>query len=249
MVWSWGVALALLTAFPQAEAAETIPVFTYHTHPPFLVEEDRGLTRELATYLTEASEGRYRFEVRPLSRPGVDKMLAEHDSGIVPWVNPVWFKDREETRHLWTRHALMEDGNAVVSHRSRPVDYTGPEAMKGMTLGGLRGHRYEDIDDYIRTTGELKRTNANNLIDNIRKLQRHRIDVAIMPLTAARYFIWENRAEKELYISPTPHTWYERRLIVINHRRDIADFLERALARPAWARIVSPYAKPKPARE
>ena len=217
-----------------ALATEVIPVMTYHSHPPFQVGSEKGLTWALAAYLTKMADGKYRFEARLLSRPAIDKALERDVVAVVPWVNPLWFKDRDEQRYLWAQHVLMNDGNAVVSRRDRPVNYAGPASMKGMVLGGLRGHRYVKIDDYIKDTGQIKRVNANNLTQNIRKLRQGRINVTLMPLAAAKYLIRTLQLEDELYISPTLQQEFSRRVLVSGKRQDIVDFLDRALTNPEW---------------
>ena len=228
------IALFAIAPFLPSNATEIVPVLTYHSHPPFQTGAREGLTWELASYLTSAAGGRYRFEVQLLSRPAVNKALANGKVAVIPWVNPSWFSDRDEQRHVWARHILMNDGNAVISRRSRPIDYTGPASMQGMVLGGLRGHKYTQVDDYIKATGQLRRVDANNLTDNIEKLREGRIDVTLMPLGAARYLLRHLGLEDTLYISPSLQQEFERRIIVSGRRTDIADFLDQALTHPAW---------------
>lgn len=205
---------------------ELISLYTYHTHPPFQISQNKGLSYDLADYLTQRSKGRYEFAVKPMSRPRVDKMLDQAQSGVIPWVNPVWFKDVKEDKYMWTQGVFMEDGNAIISHQKKRIIYEGPETLKGLLFGGLRGHFYQGIDDYIKETHQRVRVDAENHIDNFRKLTKQRIDVTLMPESGALYYINQANLSDVLFVSPKLHTQFQRRAIIINKRKDILEFLE-----------------------
>lgn len=244
-----GWALLLLLAFvvlPGGESvAEEIPVYTYHTHPPFITGEKKGLSYDLARYLTEKSNGDYSFSLMPMSRPRVNKMLAESRNGIVAWVNPVWFKDEAEQKYMWTKPFVMMDGNAIISHVDLSLHYNGPESFDGLVFGGVRGHIYAGIDKYIASTGKTKRVDAEGHLDNFRKLVKGRVDVTITPISAAEYFIENEGLQDQLFISPTPHSRFKRRVIVVDRREEVLEFIEKTIFAMAiddkWQEIVSAY--------
>ena len=213
-----------------AAAAEKVTVLTYHTHPPFIVGAKQGLTYDLAAYLNDHSGDRYEFEVRSMSRPALNKLIEMPLAGIVPWVNPVWFMDQAETKYLWSTLELMRDGNAVVSRSDRRVVYDGPESLAGMTLGGIRGHMYEGIDAYIRDKKSLRRVDADRHLDNFQKLLEGRIDVTLTPESAAIYLIKREGLGDKLFVSPNPHSRYERRIFVTDHRKDIRNYIDKVLS-------------------
>lgn len=222
-----------------------IPLYTYHTHPPFILQEEKGLSFDLAVYLTQKSAGRFRFMVKSMSRPRVNKMITEKKNGIVPWVNPAWFKDKAENKHLWTRGVLMEDGNAIISQQKLKLVYNGPDSLDGMFFGGLKGHLYEGIDDYIKNTGRLKRVDAENHMDNFRKLINQRIHATLTPKSGAEYIIQREGLEKELFISPKLHSTFTRRIININRNQEVQTFLEEVIkgmpSDPVWKNIMNQY--------
>jgi polar amino acid transport system substrate-binding protein len=224
---------------------ETVRMITYHTHPPFINNPGAGFTYDLAAFLTEESNGRFAFAVSPMSRPRVDKLISKAETYVVPWVNPIWFKDKNEARYLWTRYMLMKDSNAVVSSKAEPVDYRGPDSLVGLTLGGIRGHRYAGVDDFIASGASIKRINSDRHQSNIRKLIKGRINVTIMPEAAARYLIATEQRGDTLYLSPTPHSSYARRAFVTNQRGDIRDFLDEIFGNlpvePEWKSMLRRY--------
>ena len=221
-----------------------IPVFTYHTHAPFIIGDQKGLSYDLADYLNVHSNGKYLFRVMPMSRARVDKMLKQEEAGIIPWVNPAWFQDLEEINYMWTHGILMEDGNAVVSNNQTKLDYDGPRSILNLRFGGIRGHNYEDINDLV-DAGEIIRVDAVNHIDNLRKLTKNRIDFTIVPLTGAQFLIETNNLSEDLFISAKLHSTYSRRIIISDRNSDLLEFLEPLIQNmssdPSWQIILSDY--------
>jgi len=239
------VGLVLLAPNPLAAAPERVAVYTYHTHPPFITGEQEGLTFDLAKYLSEKSGGRFDFQVVSVSRPRLNEMIEGPDAMIVPWVNPAWFKDAEETRYHWSERPLMEDANGIISHRDRSLIYEGPSSLAGLIFGGIRGHIYTGIDDFIRNSETTRRVDADNHLANFKKLTKSRIGVTLTPESAARYLIKEHSFSEELYLSPEPHSRYSRRVMVPNGRSDIMAVINEVLAASrddeAWSRMFERY--------
>jgi len=222
------VLLSCLLAFgpASAKAAKTIAMYTYHTHPPFITGKNQGLTYDLADYLTSKSSERFVFVVMPMSRPHLNKAIEQPEAAIVPWVNPAWFKDKAETRYLWSRYALMEDANGIVSRQDARIVYEGPASLSGHAFGGIRGHVYTGIDPFIAQSNTTRRVDSDNHVENFTKLRDGRIDVTLIPESAARYLIKEHGLEDTLYISPEPHSRYQRRLLVPGGRTDLIVFVD-----------------------
>ncbi len=239
------VTLIFSTVNSLAAAPERVAMYTYHTHPPFITGKQEGLTLDLAKYLTEKSDGRFVFQVVSVSRPRLNMVLEKTDPIVVPWVNPVWFKDLDETRYLWSKNVLMEDANGIISHRDRSLIYEGPSSLSGLRFGGIRGHNYTGIDDFIRNSETTRRVNADNHVANFQKLKKGRIDVTLTPESAARYLIKEHSLSEDLYLSPKPHSRYSRRMMVPNARDDIMAFINEVLAASgddeAWSQMFERY--------
>ncbi len=237
--------LAIVSSFSLAGeiivTPKRVPIYTYHTHPPFIIKAGVGLSYDLAKHLTSKSNGLFDFEVKPMSRPRVNKMIGQAESGIVPWVNPVWFRDQEETNYMWSDKFLMEDGNAVITHKDLKLVYEGPQSLNGLVFGGVRDHVYASIDDYIKKTGRLKRVDAENHLDNFRKLRKKRIGVTITPKSGAEYLIKKGSLQETLFVSPKLHSSYKRRVIIISKKRSMLVFIDSALVEPAWYEIVQRY--------
>ncbi|MDA9981330.1 transporter substrate-binding domain-containing protein [Gammaproteobacteria bacterium] len=226
-------------------AAEDVPVLTYHTHAPFIVSEGVGLTYDFAAYLNNRADGKFNFKVVPMSRPRLNQMIGKPGVSIVPWVSPVWFKDKSESIYLWSENPVMEDGNAIISLSDRKLVYDGPASIGGLTLGGIRGHVYSGIDDFIAASENTRRVDSDNHFVNFEKLRKGRIDVTLTPDSAAKFLIRSHGLDEELFISPKPHSRYARRIMVPNNRTDILAFINDILAvgsdDPEWKALFEPY--------
>lgn len=226
--------------------AETIKVYTYHSHPPFVLAKGKGLTYDLADFLSERSGGRFSFEVSVLSRPHLNKIIKKRSAAVVPWVNPAWFGDKEEVKYTWAQGVLMPDGNAVVSSQTGGgFNYDGPSSVEGKVIGGLRGHRYAGIDDFIKDTGLAKRVDADTHNANIKKLRDGLIDLMLIPESATFFKIKTENLSSELYVSAIPHSRYERRLMVLHESLELKEFIEQFLVDMSsdgdWQKIIARY--------
>lgn len=245
MIWLSFAWLMLTLSTSQARATDIIHVYTYHSHPPFIVSKDRGLTYDLAAYLTKQSAKRYSFVVSVVSRPRLNKIVEIPQSAIVPWVNPAWFKDTEESRFQWSAGILLSDGNALVSRKDNKVNYDGPASLEGLVIGGLRGHNYVDIDAYISGAKSTRRVDANMHSENFKKLLDRRIDVMLIPTSAASYLAKLYNIKDLLYFSPRPHSRYERRVIILSDKAEIKEYVEAKLSAlsddPDWSLQMAKY--------
>lgn len=235
------VPAAVLWAASLFAEPRHVEVYTYHTHAPFIIDDEHGLTYDLAGYLTEKSNGVYDFTVLAMTRARIDKILEEKVEGIIPWVSPDWFSDKTL---LWTRGELMLDGNTVISSMDLKLDYSGPESVKGLRFGGVRGHHYVDIDPLVEA-GEIRRFDNENHLNNFRMIEKGRIDFTIAPLAASQYLIKSNNMEETLYLSGELHSSYYRRIIVSGSDEELRRFLDTVLARiqsdPKWQLYVNRY--------
>lgn len=227
------------------QVTETIPLISYHSHVPFVTSTDKGLTYDLAAYLNKKATGRYLFQARVMSRPRVNNLIESSRTYVVPWVNPSWFKDEEETKYLWTQNVLLFGKNVVISRQNNKVIYNGPSSLSGFKFGGLRGHHYIGIDDYILQSVNTIRIDSDRHLSNIQKLLNGLIDVTTMPSSAANYFISKLNLAQSLFIAPKPQSSYERKMLINNKRQDIQAFLDRAILTmaddPGWQAILKKY--------
>jgi polar amino acid transport system substrate-binding protein len=244
MIRSVFAGLLLVSAASSAYAAD-VPLMTYHEFPPFVTEQGKGLTYALADYMTKKSGGKYTFVVEAMPRKRLDTALTEGKAVVVPWATPAFFGDQDQTKYKWSA-TVIQDANAVVSPKSAPVEYAGPDSLAGKTLGGVAGHRYGPVDALV-DGGKIKRDDANSELTNLKKAAQARIDVTILADTAARYLIKSENLADKLHVSATPHSKYERRVFVSGGDADLAGFVTKTVDGMAgdadWKAISEPYLK------
>lgn len=213
----------LLPAFALAEKVEFI---TYHSGPPFIVDEETqlGLTYDLAEFLSKNSKGRYQFSVSLWPRARLNDLLKSGKEAVVPWTRPIWFRDPQKEHFLWTE-GFFPGSNAIVSYTDNPIDYEGPESLIGTSMVGLQGGRWAELELWVEQ-GKINRINTSNYLSALNMVARHRVDATLVPLLVARYLMAnENSLRDTLFISTISSSTYHRHFL-INGRKDIRDYLQ-----------------------
>ena len=238
------VILSFCTLATQALSEETIPFQTYHSTPPFVVEEQSrlGLTYDLADILSEKSEGRFRFAVSNWPRKRLNSNLENMEALVVPWVNPSWFGDAKQTRYLWS-DGYMQDSNIVLSRVDNPVKYQGPESLIGKSISVLLGARLAGIDDLIEQ-GKIRRETASSFESVLRMVLYGRVDATVLPSPVAKYYIATTESQGRFYISDQSHRKYWRHFLV-KGRPDVHEYLQGLvpflLHDPQWQAVEAKY--------
>lgn len=212
-----------------AMAAQTIEVWSTYSSPPFAISKDNSnLTSALFDELTKNSQGKWIFELKSVPRKRVNSKLARGEQGIVVWSNPLWFGDKEEKKYHWTNR-VIDGTNEIVSLKTNPVDYSGPESLFGKRFGGVLGHKYVGIDDYVKSN-DIKRADTSSFSQNLTKLLNGRLDVILIPRSELYYIINKQQVGDKLYISPEPHLVYSRKFLVTKDLVDVRDYINEQLA-------------------
>jgi polar amino acid transport system substrate-binding protein len=227
--WAAAVGFASLASLSSsAFAAGTVSIYTYHNHPPFVLEAGKGLSYDLADYLNRKSKGNPTFKIEVVTRPQLDKLLASPDfNGVVAWIAPEWVKDKEKSTYLWT-NAVMEDANVILSSTKARVDYKDPGSLKGKNFGGIAGHKYAGIDDLV-AAGAIKREDAEKERNNLRKLEAGRIDATLLPRSTANYLLTEMELGSKVYVAPTVQSSYLRMILVPKKSPELQKLLNEAV--------------------
>ena len=71
------------------------------------------------------------------------------------------------------------------------------------------------------------------MADNLRKLVKQHIDVTLLPESAARYLLKREHLSNAVFIASKSHSEFTRSFFIVNWRRDIPSYIDRAFARAA----------------
>lgn len=222
-----------------------VDVYVYHLKPPFIVSDtyELGLYFDFSDYLNTKSD-KYHFETVFIPRKRIDTMLKNKNfDGILLGVNPVWFKDKAETKYLWTS-TFYQDQDEVVSLFEKPIEYEKPSSLKGRVLGGVRGFYYFGVDDLV-TKGEINRVDTIGEYALLQMLMFKRIDVGIISRSTLNYLTKAKGWVNKFHLSKQPHDKYQRRILVPQHNKnvyeEIAPMIENLANDPSWQRILEKY--------
>ncbi|MEH6631542.1 MAG: transporter substrate-binding domain-containing protein [Halopseudomonas aestusnigri] len=192
---------------------QVIPFLTYHIGEPFIVNTETrlGLTYELADALSKRSDGRFIFEVTPLPRLELNKRLIQDPKVVIPWVNPAWFGDINQTKYLWTK-GYMEDSNSIISSPTNPIEYSGPPSLKGLTVAGQEGAKWVGLDTLVED-GRIKRVNTINYWETMRMVYFEKVDAGLLPTPIAKYLLAKRKLAGQIHFSSEPHSQFLRHLL------------------------------------
>lgn len=245
--WRWLGALFLLLLIGDswAQASEIVPVYVYHLKPPFItdVRKEQGLYYEFSGHINRKL-GRTALKTLYVPRKRLEPMLVDAGfRGIVLGVNPVWFRDNEEKRFLWTSTWMM-DRDELVSSIERPINYNGPASLTGKRVGGVSGHYYFGIDE-AAAAGQLLREDTDSELQNLTKLRVGRIDATVISRSTFDYLTQHFGGSEFYHLSERPHDVFARRILIPHARRDVYDWLEPLLKKlpqdAEWQAIVARY--------
>lgn len=222
--------------FVTLYAAQKVTIYTYHNHAPFIIGKYKGLTYDVVNLLNKEAKGAYAFELKVVPRARLNYMLKpwiNHSCGktkkcnpyfMVLWVNHKWgFGKDSLSNFAWV--PLFEDSNAIISLKSKKVEYTKPEDLIGMRLAGISGHKYLGIDELVKE-GKMTRINGNSEVDNLEVVLSSRADVTLLPHSAFRYYQKINDEYMELYAAKTPNQRYVRNIMTRPENRKLVEFLQ-----------------------
>jgi len=234
--------------FPLAAVAvekENIDVYVYHLKPPFVVSNTNklGLYFDFSAYLNSKSN-KYHFETVFVPRKRIETMLALNKlNGILLGVNPIWFKDKAETKYLWTT-SVYQDQDEIVSLPESPIEYTGVESLAGKVLGGIRGFYYYGIDEQVKQ-GKVNRFDTIGEYELLQMIVLKRVDVGIVSRSTLEYLTKAKDWQGKFYLSKQPHDKYERRVLVPHYKKAVYDEISTIVKGlpndPFWKAILKQY--------
>lgn len=239
----------LLLLFPfnavVAQERQALTLYTYHLMPPHLIdlEKEQGLYFDVARYLN-SHNSRYQFNVKYLPRKRIKRLIENHKlKGAVLGVSPTWFKDKSETRYLWTA-SVLSDRDLLVSIAVKPFEYKGPSSLIGKTVGGVLGFYYFGVDELV-AEGKVARLNTHSEEALLSMVLSQRVNAGIISEVTLAYLVKRNQWQGKFYVAKQPHDQYERRIMLLKDSQDAFAVLQQALqsmqSDPSWHQQVQQY--------
>ena len=233
-----------------AAAGEECLLYSYHNKPPYYAEFESErkvagpwIYEDLARYLNER-QAEFQVKIQYLPRVRLERDLERGTlNGGVVGVNPLWFKDKDQTRYLWTA-PFMEDRDVVVVQQGKAFPYAHPRDLAGKRLTLPRGLYWWGVTELI-LEGKIQAEYTDQDQQNLEKVALGRADATITSYLSFVRLAQQRFPQGGLECLPVPHDRFERR-ILFPHRlaaqhRALAAVLEGALADPAWRERLAVY--------
>jgi len=216
-------------------------IYSYHQAPPFITGEKTGLTYDFAKYLSRKHKN-LNIEVLVLPRKRLDRILSVSPQNIIiPWVSPKWFSSIITDQFEWSTE-IMPDASIYIWKNHTPHEFYKPQDLIGFNLGGIRGYRYLNVDPLVRNR-QILRSDSNNEKQLLQMLLQKRVDVGIIPFSAAQYLIQEFSYEDAFNLSS--HHQFSRQLMVRSQSESMNDSLMNTVSNmktdQSWQLIMQKY--------
>ncbi len=247
------ILLLACTAFASdAGAKESFTFYTYHNKPPYFSttnstgREDQaraGIYRYFVDYLNARMreiELQLKFSPRVRLEGDLRKGLL---NGAIIGVNPLWFKDKEKKRYLWSA-AFMKDKDVVVVKAGASFPYAHPRDLEGKSLALPRGLYYWGVSERIKA-GKIQVFETNSDLQNLGMVELGRVDATIMSTLSAQYFMSQGMSSKALDILHNPHDQYDRKILFPKNKKHqyelLKHYINRALNDDDWLKQLKKY--------
>lgn len=234
---TWCFACLFINAAKAAPT--TIDVWCYYFAPPFKFEAKAGLANEFVALLNKQFADRYQFKLRFVPRQRLNTWLDEGKQGVVLFVNWVWMEDKARERFLWTP-AILRDQNEIISAAKRPIEYHGPDSLKGLRFGGGIGRKYTELEPLF-AAGVIKRYDVAIERQVLGMIAEGRLDVTSQPRSLALALSKQLGLSQKLHFSQTPHFTFTRHLLVTQKlpllHRELSDLSQRMASLPGWLEL------------
>lgn len=237
---------------PALASSEERPFFTfyaYHDKPPYYAPEssrDNSAEGIYAAFVLFLNDRQTNYRVQLIFQPRVrleDKLNSGALPGAIIGVNPLWFKDRNELRFLWSG-AFMWDKDIVVVHRNAAFTFTQADDLIGKKLALPRGQYFLGVSQ-LAAAGKLNVFETNSDLQNLQMVNLGRADATITSVLTYEYFTKTHTKNHALKAFDTPHDEYARRMLFPKTQQEayavLAPIIEASLGDPAWLATLETY--------
>lgn len=219
--------------------AEPLPVkfLNYHDFAPFVVNQEKGLSSDLALLLTQLSNNKYTFSVETLPRKRLDALVAKQAFDAVLWASPHFFSDPEKKNYHWSA-SLFPDGNALIFNTKSNWKYQKKDtpaeslasSLKGFTVSTQRGFRYSFDNLFMQKIAY--RDDVDYPRQVFEKVRAKRTIVGVLPQSAAKSYMKDSNGE--VGIVDELASRFERHLFTNKNKPELAAFFDEQINSPAF---------------
>lgn len=235
-----------------------LTVFTYHDKPPYFshyryhrdsvghpteiehLDLAEGLYPAFVELLNQ-SQRQWKLTLKYLPRKRLQLQLDQNRlNGAVIGVNPLWFADKNQDKHLWTEH-FMNDQDVIAVRGDSKIKYRALEDLQGLRFAVPRGWYFVGISEMI-DQNRIQRFETSSDIQNLKLIVQGRVDATVVSFPTLLYFQAHMLPPNALKSLPKPHSQYQRRLLFPRtHSKAFLELSEpilEAVNSKAWRKVL-----------
>lgn len=206
------VCLIIAILFFSVARAEqgSIPVYSYHTDPPFYIpDQPIDLTRAWVAKFNRHHKN-IQLNLIQITRPKLNSIVKSGKPYLILWANAIWFKRLDA--NIVETDSIFWDADIWVSKPSKALRYAEPKDVIGKIFGGRKGYFYKGLSELIQT-GKVTRIDKDTDHDNYDALKAGKIDAFVMSRSSLLYWFSTGIEPRDLYIAGSPHDAYTRHVL------------------------------------
>jgi len=226
---------------------QAIQVYIAHQKAPYVTDLARkqGLYFDLVRQLNRYSKN-YRFKLVYMPRKRLNRNLREGSlDGVVLGVIPAWFKDKAQTKYLWTQ-GIFEDYDQVVSSVKLAFEYHSPDSLAGNTIVGVTGYYYYGVDELVYQQ-KINRVDVENEHRLLEMIILERVNIGIIGHATLMSILADNKSwAEQLYLSKNTFSKkFYRRILVPKYYpgllRDLNPLIMSVTNSREWQKVLQAY--------
>jgi len=208
--------LVLISSSALGEAP--IPIYSYHTDPPFhLPHISSDLSRALVDNLNEYNrkhEIDKHYKLVVIERPKLNSLVESGEPYIIIWANKLWFQRRDPD--VRSSKVVFWDADVWISHPRKPVRFTLPKDLIGKRIGGRKGYFYKGVTPLIRS-GEIEALESLSDNANLKLLEESKVDAFVMSRSSLLYWFANGFNAQQVFVAQSPHDAFTRHILFSRH--------------------------------
>ena len=205
------VSIALLVTSIATHAKE-ITLWSYYSTPPFVYEGKRGLVADTVDFLNQELKGQFKFKLKLLPRPRIDRAIKKGKQGAVLFVNWIWMGKGAKDKYLWSK-PLINDQNVLISAKKNQFNYSDVKSLIGLKFGAVMGRKHP-IFEPLYKNDQLKRLNLNTEAEVLQVLLKGRVDITTQPLSQITALSHQLGINDKVHIADKPLYRYQRHILI-----------------------------------
>lgn len=203
---------------------QTYTIYSYHNDSPFAIKNHPIDLTELLVERFNHWSPNIKLSLTRIGRPALNAIVEAKEPYLILWANAIWFKRRDS--NVSSSEPIFWDADIWVSRQSNPVEYTVPEDLKGLTIGGRKGFFYKGVNT-LTEQGITQRIDQTSDQLNLESLLKSQIDAFVMSRSSWLYWYEHDDVKAQLYVAISPHDAFTRHILISKQNQHLTETINQ----------------------